>query len=182
MRQNSFNGVGRLLADPSYEQGDNKDKSSRCAFRLGINRIKSDKYDVINCVVWGPYADICANNLRKGKEVSVTGEIVTNSEVDGDGNWKNFWNVKCDRVGFGRDSAKTQRERAGDADSDDVAAALAAKVKAGRSTSSPLDDMVAKLVGYGLSKDEAIEAAKSHFAKQAKSTSAQTSTDDPFEK
>lgn len=182
MRMNSCNFVGRVLADPKYAPSTGKDQASRLSFRIGVNRIKSDKYDVVNCTVWGAYADVCANNVRKGKELSITGELRTNSEQDAEGKWSNFWNINCERVGFGRDSAKYQQEKAAaGGDIDAVAAQLAAKAKAATSDSSPVAELAKKLVeGHGLSTEAALETAKAHFAGQSKATPASATGDDPF--
>lgn len=185
MRLNSCNFVGNVLATPKFEPAKTKDDSARLSFRLGVNRIKSDKYDVINVTLWGAYAETCANKINKGKELSVTGELRTNSEKQADGTWKNYWGIKGDRVGFGRDSKKHQAEQAQSADLDSVAANLVAQAKASsEEPSTPLAQLVAKMVSQGISQDEAVSLATEYLASQGSKSSssvpAPSTSDDPF--
>lgn len=189
MRINSFHGIGRLADNPDYKPGSG-DKSSRCSFRLLINRIKSQTADVINCVVWGPYADVCAQHLKKGKEVAIEGELHTKSTKDEQGNWTNFWNIVCSSVSFGRDSEKNKNapQPATTENVDELAKKLAEKAKGDTKPAAPsgtFKALVDALVKQGLTPAQATAVAKEELAKQAAekkaaSTKTQTTSDDPF--
>ena len=186
MRINSCQFIGRLVADPTYTAAAG-DTSSRCSFRIGVNRVKSEKSDFINCVVWGAYADVCAQYLKKGKEVAIEGELRTQSTKDEQGNWSNFWSIQCSNVSFGRDSQKNQTTKSSTKESvDEVAARLAAKVKGEvLPTKSDEEILVDALIKQGLTAAQAKAVAAEEFAsKKSEATTAKTTTTvsdvDPF--
>jgi len=188
MRLNHVSLCGRLADDPKYTPAEG-DKSARCSFRIGVNRIKSKSADWVPCVVFGPYADVCAQHLKKGKEVIVEGELRTNSEKNEDGTFNNYWNILCSSVQFGRDSQKNQTGAASTTENvNDVAKRLAEKVKAAdpswkttktEKAPSEFAALVAALVKEGVPANTAAQLAREELAKTKTRTSA-TTTDDPF--
>lgn len=181
MRLNHCTLIGRLADDPKYDPASG-DKSARCSFRIGVNRIKSESTDWIPCVVFGPYADVCAQHLKKGKEVAIEGELRTNSIKNEDGTYNNYWNILCSSVQFGRDSKKNQgAETKSNENIDDVAKRLAAKAKTSSTETKPSSEfatLVAALVKQGVPAKMAAELAREELAKKT-STKTKT-TDDPF--
>lgn len=165
MNLNSTNFVGRLVADPLFT-AKKGEAAARLMFRLAVNRIKSEKADIINCVAWGPVAEAGAEHLYKGKEVGVTGELRTNSTQKEDGSWDNFWNISCQTVHYGQDTFKKQQERnegdAGDADLDAIANKL---LLASNKPELTLGTLMDKLVSKGMSQDDALTTAKKYLDK-----------------
>ncbi|OGC23931.1 hypothetical protein A2291_05440 [candidate division WOR-1 bacterium RIFOXYB2_FULL_42_35] len=74
--------AGRLVADPELRMTKNETAVTR--FRLAINcRGRFGKStDFINCVAWGPLAEICAEYLKKGRLVAVEGRLSVQNYKD----------------------------------------------------------------------------------------------------
>jgi single-strand DNA-binding protein len=166
MRLNQCTLVGRLLADPTMAPAAG-DTQARCAFRIAINRIKSEKYDVVPIVAWGKLAEACANHLAKGKEVCVTGEYRSNAVKADDGTYANYHEIRAERVNFGADSVKSQRAKGQSIDA--VAEALATSVKkpAAKAAPTQLEKLTDALIKKGLSKTLAAKTAKDFLVKKA---------------
>jgi len=101
--------VGRLAEDVDYTAGIGE-KSSRAVARLIVNRppgkTGSSRYDAIQIVAWGAYADSMAQYTAKGKELAITGELRVNSiapKKQG-GSWTNYTEVQIKHVSYGNDS------------------------------------------------------------------------------
>lgn len=84
---NSFNGLGRLAADPEIRYTTTGD--AVCKFRIAINRNyknKDGQYDAdfLTCTAFGKGAEVIANYFKKGNQIAITGSVRTGSyEKDG---------------------------------------------------------------------------------------------------
>ena len=114
MNINQVTLVGRLAEAVSYSEATEK-TASRAIGRLIVNRPPSrsgqSRYDAITIVGWDKIADNMAKFTGKGKEVGITGRIVTNSVKKGD-EWQNFFEVRVESISFGRDSNQVKMMKA----------------------------------------------------------------------
>lgn len=72
--------IGRLTRDPELRYTPNG--TAVTTFTLAVNRPKRDGQqdaDFINIVVWSKLADLCANYLRKGRQIALEGRIQSRS-------------------------------------------------------------------------------------------------------
>lgn len=95
--------VGRLTAKPELRYTSSNMAYTR--FSVAINRTNLNaqgerETDFINVVVWGKQAENAANYLDKGSLVGVEGSIQTGSYTDKDGNKRNSFDVRANRVEF----------------------------------------------------------------------------------
>lgn len=108
---NNVNLVGRLTKDPElkYIPGSGTAVTS---FTLAIDRgMSKDKKkeleaqgkptaDFIRTVTWGKQAENCANYLKKGRLVAVSGSIRTSSSRDDSGKMNYYTDVNAFKVEF----------------------------------------------------------------------------------
>lgn len=101
---NSVTLCGRLTKDPElkYIPGSG---NAVCTFTIAIDRDykKQDgtkDTDFIPIQVWGKLAEICANNINKGKLVGIIGSIRIDKYTDKDGNKRDIFKVNADSVQF----------------------------------------------------------------------------------
>ena len=95
---NSVNLVGRVGSNPEvryFESG-----TQKTTFSLAVNRptSKDDTPDWFNIETWGKTADVCANYVRKGGQVGITGRLQIQSWTDKEGNPRSRPVVVCDRL------------------------------------------------------------------------------------
>ena len=172
MNYNLCTFVGRLVADPKLELGDGDKKASRCNYRIAINRINSEKYDVINCTSWGKLAEAAGQYLSKGKEVLVQGNWRTNFTKKEDGTYNNFQGLNVSFQQFGRDSLKKQQADAATgtgkkAPADELDALAEKLANAAKPKVSKLDQLVEKLMKRGIDKAKATELATAALAEDS---------------
>lgn len=109
MDHNRWHGIGRLTRDPEYVLP-GRVGEGHCKFSLAINRIVSNKRgpqaDYIPCILWGEEALRFIEIRAKGDEVGITGSIRTNNVLQADGNTSFRWEVRVDKVHYGRKSLK----------------------------------------------------------------------------
>ena len=119
--------VGRLTAKPELRYTASNMAYAR--FSVAITRTYSNAQgergtDFINVVVWGKQAENVANYLDKGRLVGVEGSIQTGSYTDKDGNKRNSFDVRADRVEFlssrGQGGESTASNEMFDAPSNDI--------------------------------------------------------------
>jgi single-strand DNA-binding protein len=95
--------IGNLTRDP--ESG-NTQNSNYCKFGLAVNRDYKDasgQYpsDFFNVICWGKIAEICANNLSKGRNVYIEGSMYSSKWTDQEtGKERTSWDVKANIVKF----------------------------------------------------------------------------------
>jgi single-strand DNA-binding protein len=171
---NNVSLVGRIAGDIDLSTTKNGD--SRVFFVLAVNRTRSEEADFIPCVAWRGQADAIAEYCSKGKELRIVGELRTRREERADGSYQNFYEVSCERVIFGRDSAKVQRERelTEGGDNEDAlvqklmaqhqreqrrARRPAARRRQNNSPSPEMASLVAKLIEQGMDPKQAAQAA-----------------------
>lgn len=101
---NSTTLCGRLTKDPElkYLPGSG---TATCNFTIAIDRNYSKKdgskeTDFIPIQAWGKLAEICANNIGKGKMVGIVGSIRVESFKDNEGNNRTITKVNADSVEF----------------------------------------------------------------------------------
>lgn len=82
--------VGRAVREPDYKQNDT---NNRASFTVAVDRPYKDSdgkhpTDFLQIVTWGKLADICADYIKKGCLVLVSGRIQTRSyEIDNETRW-----------------------------------------------------------------------------------------------
>lgn len=102
--------IGRLTKDPVLKYA-SSNMTPVTTFTLAVNRNYTTQSgdrpaDFIPIVTWRKLAEICANNLKKGRLVAVAGSIQTRSWDDNSGNRHWATEVVADEVKF-LDSAKS---------------------------------------------------------------------------
>ncbi|MEQ2129981.1 single-stranded DNA-binding protein [Caldanaerobacter subterraneus KAk] len=112
--------IGRLTKDPVMRY--TSDMVPVTTFTLAVNRNYVSQSgerptDFIPIVAWRKLAEICANNLKKGRLVAVTGSIQTRTWDDSSGNRHWVTEVVADDVrflepksGFGSSSAPEEEK------------------------------------------------------------------------
>ena len=192
--------LGRIASDIQYSEATATSKS-RAFFRLAVNRIFSakgkERADFIPVVCWDVHADNLHKYCTKGKEVAVTGQLETNSERREDGTYNNYIAVRADSISYGRDSAKTQRERAEEdapVNLDALAERLVAEAHKTAAPQTTVAELVLKLLEKGMSLEEAKTLATASLASkqappkaaatrapaEARSSASNVEIDDPF--
>lgn len=112
---NKFIGVGRLTQDVELRYiGDGKPVAN---MTIAIDREYKDKNDnkvtdFLNCQVWGKLAEVCANNLGKGRLVAIEGSVYIDT-YEKDGEKRKATRINCQSVKF-LDWPKQQREPGGE--------------------------------------------------------------------
>lgn len=109
MDHNRFNAIGRLVKTPEYFSPGRRGQS-HCTFMLAINRVVPNEEgptaDYIPCSLWGEEATHFCKVLGKGDEVAILGRIRTNFVPQASGDRKFFWEVRVERVEYGRQALK----------------------------------------------------------------------------
>jgi single-strand DNA-binding protein len=96
-------GVGRLTQDPELRYTNSG--TAVCSFTIAVDRARKDaqgnkQTDFIPVVVWSKLGELCAQYLAKGRQVAVTGEFVSRSYENRDGQKVRVWEVVADQVQF----------------------------------------------------------------------------------
>lgn len=121
MDLNQITMVGRVAGDIQYTPAQGEG-NSRVVFIVTVNKAykvegKSD-HNNFRCVAWGKQADACAKYLKRGKQVTVSGEgnnYPVNVELkDGSKRTFNMFEIRCEKVRFGHDSMKNQQQQTPD--------------------------------------------------------------------
>lgn len=114
--------IGRLTRDPDFKFTPTNaipvTNFTLAVDRPFLNRKGEREADFIRIVAWRKLAEVCANNLQKGRLVAVSGRIETSSWKDDQGQWKNKVEVVADEVKF-LDWPKEQNEKQEISDYDD---------------------------------------------------------------
>ena len=112
MDHNRVHLVGRLVRNPEYFPPGRRGQE-HCTFSLAINRVVPNEEgpaaDYLPCSVWGAEASNFVEKVHKGDEVTCLGRIRTNFVQQADGARKFFWEIRVDRVDYGRVSLKNLR-------------------------------------------------------------------------
>ena len=95
--------IGRLTRDPELRYSANG--VGVATFTLAVDRPYKNQQgeretDFIRTVVWQKLAEVCANNLRKGRLVAVEGRLQVRSYDDADGNKRQISEVVAENVRF----------------------------------------------------------------------------------
>ena len=96
--------IGRLTKDPEVRY--TQSGTAVCTFTLAVDRkfAKKDSgqptADFIPIVTWRKLADICGNNLVKGRRISVEGRIQVRSYDAQDGSKRYVTEIVADEVEF----------------------------------------------------------------------------------
>lgn len=96
--------IGRLTSDPQLKYIPGKGNAV-CTFTIAIDRDFTKKdgtkdTDFIPIQTWGKLAEICANNINKGKLVGIIGSIRIDKYTDKDGNKRDITKINADSVQF----------------------------------------------------------------------------------
>lgn len=94
---NNVNLIGNLASDVELrELGDGK---RLAAFRLAVDRGKTDDTDFFRIVAWDRQAELCAEYLVKGRKIAIEGRLRYHAWEDG-GQKKSRVEVVAHRVHF----------------------------------------------------------------------------------
>lgn len=102
---------GRLTSDPSYS-----DKKGTCTFRIAVERDYKDSdgnrgVDFIPIIAFNKLGEIIEDNFKKGDEIIVVGRLSQYTYEDDDGETRNFYNVICEKMYFGRKKKEEEKEK-----------------------------------------------------------------------
>lgn len=82
--------TGNVVRDAELLNKDYPDGSSRirCPFTVAVNRHsrRDDKPIFVNCTLWDKYAQDLCPYIKQGVKVTVSGDIIPNTFMRGDGN------------------------------------------------------------------------------------------------
>ena len=85
---NSLTIIGNLVANPECRLV-NKDRGTItvCNFTVAVNRMANGQRiaDYFRVATWGKLAEICMNNLQKGRKVAVVGIVTASAYTGSDG-------------------------------------------------------------------------------------------------
>lgn len=97
--------VGRLGHDPEFKQTSNGD--SQCKLSIATSGkwidqdgVKQEKTTWHSVIVWNKLAELCRDNLVKGKTVFIEGEITNSSWTDDSGSKHYSSEIKAKRILF----------------------------------------------------------------------------------
>lgn len=93
--------VGHLTRDPDVRY--TQTGKVVCTFTLAVDRFSGQgekEADFIPVVVWGKVAEICGNNLTKGRKVLVDGRLQVRSYEDKNGQKRSVTEVIAQIVDF----------------------------------------------------------------------------------
>ncbi|AFK94360.1 MULTISPECIES: single-stranded DNA-binding protein [Thermoanaerobacterium] len=95
--------IGRLTKDPVLRY--TQEQVSVCSFTLAVNRdykLENGERptDFVQVVAWRKLAEICNNNLKKGRLIAIIGRIQTRSWDDDNGNRHWITEVITEEVKF----------------------------------------------------------------------------------
>lgn len=91
---------GNLTADPELRYTGSG--TAVCSFRIGVNDGREEA-TFIDIVAWEKLAEACAERLRKGDKVSLSGSIRVEKwekEIDGAKETRTTWRVYANQVEF----------------------------------------------------------------------------------
>ncbi|GAB6159112.1 single-stranded DNA-binding protein [Desulfotomaculum varum] len=95
--------IGRLTRDPELRYTTNGiavAKMTLAVDRPQFNKEKEKEADFIDVVVWQKQAEVCANNLGKGRLVAVEGRLQIRSYDDSQGIRRKAAEVVADNIRF----------------------------------------------------------------------------------
>jgi single-strand DNA-binding protein len=119
MNLNQVTLIGRLAQDGKLSPSE-KPNHDRLNFKVIVNRsYNQEEYDVIQCVVWGKLANSACKWLKKGKEVTVCGELQITTLKTETG-FQTYPSIKVNKLEYGHDSKKSQQEFVTNEEYDDV--------------------------------------------------------------
>ena len=91
--------IGNLTNDPVSRSTTSGDHVS--TFSVAVNRRGKNKdTDFFRVTAWRGLADICQQNLRKGRKVAVTGSVSVSTYKDRNGEFRASLDVTADDVEF----------------------------------------------------------------------------------
>ena len=91
--------TGNLGRDPEMKYTQSGRPYCRFSVASSYKTSGSEEHtDWVPIQVWGPLAESCGNNLRKGARVTVRGRFTTSSWKDSSGNKKYFTQLVADQV------------------------------------------------------------------------------------
>jgi len=106
--------IGNLSTDVDKKETSNG--TPYCRFSIAVNRRfakSNEETDFFNIICWRALAENCANNLSKGKKVSIVGSIQINKYQAQDGTNRQTIDIQADEVEFlsPRDGSKAAAEQ-----------------------------------------------------------------------
>ena len=87
---------------------------SICKFTMYCRRDVGEAEDKIPVVTWNKLAELCVNNLGKGRNVTVVGRLQSRSWENKDGDKRVAYELNAERVYFGRKPKQAETGDGGD--------------------------------------------------------------------
>ena len=115
---NKFIGIGRLTRDPEirYTQTGKAVASFSIAIDSGYGENK--KADFINIVAWDKLAEVCGNNIAKGRKIMVEGRLSIR-DYDQDGQKRRAAEIVAQNIEF-LDSKQAQQPTSNESHVDNI--------------------------------------------------------------
>lgn len=133
---NSITITGRLTADPELKTTPNGTNVTQ--FTVAVDRAYKSggekQTDFFRVIAWRSTAEFICRYFSKGRPILIQGEMNNRQYTDKDGNKRDWWEVKADRVEFMGDKP------AGDAVTNTTAASIAASASEAFSPEATDDD------------------------------------------
>lgn len=99
--------IGRLAFDPELRFTDGGKPVAR--FRIAVERLyKKDAVSYFDCETWNKPAENLCNHKKKGDELGVTGELVSEPWQDKDGNKRQGIKIVASRIDWLRNKQDSQ--------------------------------------------------------------------------
>ena len=92
---------GRLTADPELKY--TQSQTAVCSFSVAVDRpySKDEKLtDFFNVVCWRGLAEMVAKYFTKGKEIVLSGMMISEHWTDNNGTKRTTWKIQADKVDF----------------------------------------------------------------------------------
>ena len=162
MNHNQSTIVGRVARDPKFFEG-KESEHDRLLFTLMVNRMGGEQCDAVPVILWSKAARNGAKYISKGKELLVSGPLVTYFDKETE---TNHFQIRGDIVQYGADSKKQQvatSKEKGDDEIEQLAAKLAGKKKTNSKREVLLNLLIDK---HGLSEERAQKLADGYFRKE----------------
>jgi single-strand DNA-binding protein len=94
---------GRLSTDVTLrytQKGTTVSHFDMAVKKLFQKKNEGNAVDFFHIVIWGKLAEVCGNNLIKGRMVTVRGHLTNNTYHAEDGSKKNFTNIEAEQIEF----------------------------------------------------------------------------------
>lgn len=103
---NKIIGIGHLVKDPEVRSISGGKQV--CTLRVCISDSQTKNKCFIDCECWDRLAEVCAQFLKKGREIMIEGELCMSSWTGKDGSTQTKPYIRADKVKFMNSSTKPE--------------------------------------------------------------------------